>query len=119
VFDHVDIHVSNLGASRAFYREALGLPTSEGAWVEWGDFGITGASAERSATRRLHVAFGASDRDEVDGWWERMTAAGYASDGAPGPRPQYSASYYGAFVLDPDGYFHSLITGFLGALVPA
>jgi hypothetical protein len=32
-----------------------------------------------------------------------MTDAGYESDGEPGPRPQYSPSYYGAFVLDPDG----------------
>jgi hypothetical protein len=31
-----------------------------------------------------------------------MTAAGYENDGAPGPRPQYSPDYYGAFVLDPD-----------------
>jgi catechol 2,3-dioxygenase-like lactoylglutathione lyase family enzyme len=32
-----------------------------------------------------------------------MTAAGHPDDGAPGPRPQYSPSYYGAFVRDPDG----------------
>jgi catechol 2,3-dioxygenase-like lactoylglutathione lyase family enzyme len=31
------------------------------------------------------------------------TAAGYRDDGAPGPRPQYSEDYYGAFLLDPDG----------------
>ena len=32
-----------------------------------------------------------------------MTAAGYPDDGAPGPRPQYSPTYYGAFVRDPGG----------------
>lgn len=32
-----------------------------------------------------------------------MTEAGHQDHGAPGPRPQYSASYYGAFVCDPDG----------------
>jgi catechol 2,3-dioxygenase-like lactoylglutathione lyase family enzyme len=32
-----------------------------------------------------------------------MTAAGHRDDGAPGPRPQYSPGYYGAFVRDPDG----------------
>ena len=31
------------------------------------------------------------------------TDAGYRDDGAPGPRPQYSPDYYGAFLLDPDG----------------
>ena len=32
-----------------------------------------------------------------------MTNAGYQSDGDPGERPWYHESYYGAFVLDPDG----------------
>jgi catechol 2,3-dioxygenase-like lactoylglutathione lyase family enzyme len=32
-----------------------------------------------------------------------MTAGGHPDDGAPGPRPQYSPGYYGAFVRDPDG----------------
>jgi hypothetical protein len=31
-----------------------------------------------------------------------MTGAGHQDDGAPGPRPEYSPSYYGAFVRDPD-----------------
>ena len=103
MFDHVEIHVSDLAASRAFYGEALGLPTFDGELVEWGDFGIVAVDAEHPLTRRLHIAFGAESRAEVDAWWNRMTEAGYESDGEPGPRPQYSASYYGAFVLDPDG----------------
>jgi len=102
VFDHVDITVSDLAASRAFYREALGLPTVEGEWIEWGDFGIQPVDEEHPLTRNLHIAFGAADRDAVDAWWNRMTEAGYESDGEPGPRPQYSPTYYGAFVLDPD-----------------
>ena len=31
-------------------------------------------------------------------------AAGGRDNGPPGPRPHYHASYYGAFVLDPDGH---------------
>ena len=100
MFDHVDIHVSDLAASSRFYTTALGEPTHEREWVEWGDFGIT---ERANVTRHLHVAFGAGDRPAVDDWWRRMTAAGYESDGEPGPRPEYSADYYGAFVLDPDG----------------
>jgi catechol 2,3-dioxygenase-like lactoylglutathione lyase family enzyme len=100
VFDHVDLHVSDLAASRRFYSEALGLPTVDGEFVEWGDFGI---EVRDDVTRHLHIAFGAASRDDVDAWWNRMTEAGYRSDGEPGPRPQYSPSYYGAFVLDPDG----------------
>jgi catechol 2,3-dioxygenase-like lactoylglutathione lyase family enzyme len=103
VFDHVEIHVADLAASRAFYGEALGLPTMDGEVVEWGDFGILAVDAEHALTRNLHVAFGAESRDEADAWWNRLTEAGYDSAGEPGLRPQYSASYYGAFVLDPDG----------------
>ena len=103
VFDHVEIHVSDLAASLAFYREALGLPTVDGEVVEWRDFGVLAASDEHPLTRRLHVAFGVEDRDAVDAWWSRLTGAGYASDGEPGPRPRYGESYYGGFVVDPDG----------------
>jgi catechol 2,3-dioxygenase-like lactoylglutathione lyase family enzyme len=103
MFDHLDIHVSDFAASRRFYFEALGLPSTDGEYVAWGDFGIEAVSAEHPLTRNLHIAFGAEDRDAVDAWWNRMTEAGYESDGEPGPRPQYSADYYGAFVLDPDG----------------
>jgi catechol 2,3-dioxygenase-like lactoylglutathione lyase family enzyme len=103
VFDHVDIHVSEPAVSRRFYLEALGPPTSEGGYTGWGDFGIEVVSPEHPLTGRLHIAFGAEDRDAVDAWWGRMTEAGYESDGEPGPRPQYSPEYYGAFVIDPDG----------------
>ena len=88
VFDHVDITVSGLAASRAFYHEALGLPTVEGEWIEWGDFGIQPADDEHSLTRNLHIAFGADSRDDVDAWWNRMIEAGYESDGEPGERRQ-------------------------------
>jgi catechol 2,3-dioxygenase-like lactoylglutathione lyase family enzyme len=100
VFDHVTIRVSDFAASRRFYTEALGLPTHDADYVEWGDFGIAPGD---HPTRNLHVGFGVADRDDVDAWWNRLTEAGYESDGEPGPRPQYSESYYGAFVLDPDG----------------
>src|SRR5689334_24271380 len=74
-----------------------------GDYVDWGDFSLAEATADKPVTRGLHVAFIATSRVAVDEWWRTMTEAGYRDDGAPGPRPQYSASYYGAFVLDPDG----------------
>jgi catechol 2,3-dioxygenase-like lactoylglutathione lyase family enzyme len=103
MFDHVGIAVSDLAASRAFYHEALGLPDVEGEFIEWGDFGIQAVDDEHSLTRNLHIAFGVADREAVDAWWSRMIEAGYRSDGEPGPRTEYSASYYGGFVIDPDG----------------
>jgi catechol 2,3-dioxygenase-like lactoylglutathione lyase family enzyme len=101
VFDHVTIRVSNLAASRRFYELALGAPTyDQDGFLAWDDFLIL---AGPNVARRLHIGFRAPDRASVDDWWERLTGAGYASDGSPGPRPQYTDTYYGAFVLDPDG----------------
>jgi hypothetical protein len=34
---------------------------------------------------------------------EAAIAAGGRDNGAPGLRPEYHPSYYGAFVFDPDG----------------
>ena len=105
MFDHVAIRVRDFGASGDFYRLALGEPTFDdgSAFTAWGNFINALTSEEKPPAKRLHIGFGAHDRAEVDSWWERMTKAGYESDGAPGERPQYHESYYGAFVLDPDG----------------
>jgi catechol 2,3-dioxygenase-like lactoylglutathione lyase family enzyme len=108
MFDHVTIGVSDLEASRCFYElaiETLGFPepTTGRHFFEWHDFSISQVRQQRPLTRNLHVAFVARSREEVDEWWETMTRAGYRDDGQPGPRPQYSADYYGGFVLDPDG----------------
>jgi catechol 2,3-dioxygenase-like lactoylglutathione lyase family enzyme len=104
VFDHVTIRVGDLDASRRFYELALGEPTHlDEHFAEWRDFGVAPSSAAKPVTRRLHVGFGARDRQEVDRWWKRMTDAGYENDGDPGVRPWYHPSYYGAFVRDPDG----------------
>jgi predicted lactoylglutathione lyase len=40
----------------------------------------------------------------VDVCHAAAVAAGGRDSGAPGPRPEYSEGYYGAFVLDPDGH---------------
>ncbi len=74
-----------------------------GGFVEWDDFSISEETAARPATRRLHVGFYAESPLHVDAWWSALTAVGYQSDGAPGPRPAYGPAYYGAFVLDAAG----------------
>ena len=81
----------------------LGIDTTHTGeqFTEWGDFSL--AEARRgSGHARLHIGFGASSRER----WTSSgvgTAAGYRSDGEPGPRPKYREDYYGAFLLDPDG----------------
>jgi catechol 2,3-dioxygenase-like lactoylglutathione lyase family enzyme len=108
VFDHVGIAVSDLGESERFYRtvlSVLGIEPShaDGGLVEWDDWAIEPANAERPATRALHIGFRAPDRAHVDAFWRAGIDAGYRSDGEPGPRTVYGPSYYGGFLLDPDG----------------
>lgn len=102
------IRASDRAASQRFYTAvlpALGIDVShDDEWyVEWRDFSLAQATADRPATRRLHVAFAAHSRGHVDAFWHAGVGAGYASDGEPGQRPQYGDDYYGGFLLDPDG----------------
>jgi catechol 2,3-dioxygenase-like lactoylglutathione lyase family enzyme len=108
VFDHVGIAVSDLAASERFYRTVLSVlgaePTHADAdLVEWEDWDIGPTDGEHPVTRGLHVAFRARDRAQVDEFWQAGVEAGYRDDGAPGPRAQYGPTYYGGFLLDPDG----------------
>ena len=102
------IRVSDREASERFYDTVLptvGLEKAHSGehFAEWGDFSLAQATQDRPVTRRLHIAFRAPSRAEVDEFWRVGTEAGYRDDGPPGERPQYSSDYYGAFLLDPDG----------------
>ncbi len=52
----------------------------------------------------MHVCFGARSRADVAAFHAAALAAGGRDFGGPGIREQYHPSYYGAFVLDPDGH---------------
>ncbi|HEX5191765.1 MAG TPA: VOC family protein [Solirubrobacteraceae bacterium] len=114
VIDHISIGVCDLERSRAFYRRALApLGFREhGPWrdgVRETSFGVEGAndfaiSLEYAPVGApVHIAFAADGREQVQAFHEAAIAAGGTDNGAPGPRPEYSPSYYGAFVRDPDG----------------
>ena len=108
VFDHVAIAVSDLAASERFYRTVLGVlgvePShADAELVEWDDWDIGPTDREHPVTRGLHVGFRARDHAQVDAFWQAGVDAGYRDDGAPGSRTQYGPTYYGGFLLDPDG----------------
>lgn len=104
MFDHVTIRVSDRAASERFYETVLAVlgieQTHSGEhFAEWDDFSL----AEGEPTHGLHTGFVAASEALVDEFWRVGTAAGYRSDGEPGPRPHYGEDYYGSFLLDPDG----------------
>jgi hypothetical protein len=51
----------------------------------------------------LGVAFTAPDRATVDAFHAAALEAGGTDNGGPGIRELYHPTYYGAFVLDPEG----------------
>ncbi len=52
----------------------------------------------------FHVGFVASDVKAVHAWYEACLECGGKDNGAPGPRPHYHPGYYGAFIVDPNGW---------------
>jgi catechol 2,3-dioxygenase-like lactoylglutathione lyase family enzyme len=114
VIDHMSIGVSDLAASRRFYLAALAPLgfVEQGSWSEEAretafgpdDLDDFALSTHYPPTNGGHVAFAADSREQVDAFHDAAIAAGGQDNGKPGIRPNYSPGYYGAFVLDPDGY---------------
>ncbi|MGH6948358.1 MAG: VOC family protein [Kiloniellales bacterium] len=118
MLDHVGFFVSDYARAKAFYEKALaplgyglvmevtaeqtggevhagfGPPQRPQLWIGTG----------RTLTGRLHVAFVAKDRAAVRAFHAAALVAGARDNGAPGLRPEYHPTYYGAFVVDPDGH---------------
>ena len=113
MLDHVSISVTDLVESAAFYDAALAplgmrrhreLATSIGYGRERSTFWIHALEKTTfSPGLGLHVAFAASTMNAVDTFYAAAMSHGGRDTGPPGFRPEYSADYYGAFVLDPTG----------------
>jgi len=119
MLDHIGFAVSNFQNSKKFYATALeplgvGLVMEVTAEQTGGSahagFGENGkpyfwiGDGEGTLRGRMHIAFAARTRAQVDAFHRAAMAAGGRDNGRPGLRPHYHAHYYGAFVLDPDGH---------------
>lgn len=117
MIDHIGIVASNFAASRAFYDGALAalkigvmmeVPPEQNGGNHGLGYGAEGKpffwlSNQGQRSGGMHVAFTAGSRAEVDAFYAAALQAGGTDNGAPGLRPHYHATYYAAFVLDPDG----------------
>lgn len=113
MFDHVKFGVSDYAKSKAFYVKAL-EPLGITAATEWPPNGIEIYHPEGSVSlclyqtdekpAHLHIAFAAESRHQVDAFYHAALETGGKDNGPPGLRPQYSGSYYAAFVICPDGH---------------
>ena len=112
MLDHVSIQCADLAASAAFYDAVLaplggqrvldfgevigyGVPPAPDFWI--------GRQATGDGFRESHLAFTAPDRAAVHAFFAAATARGAEVLHEPRLWPEYHASYYGAFVRDPDG----------------
>jgi catechol 2,3-dioxygenase-like lactoylglutathione lyase family enzyme len=76
-------------------------------WIKQGDAtqaNVPAAPTSGCGGPAVHIAFASDDRQSVDAFYRAALGAGARDNGAPALRPNYHANYYGAFVLDPDGY---------------
>src|SRR5215213_3267598 len=110
MLDHIGVPVSDFERSKRFYAQALsplgyellmepsvsaagfGRRNKPDFWIGQGEPG-----------QAFHIAFAADNRALVDAFHEEALAAGGRDNGGPGLRLEYHPSYYGAFVLDPEG----------------
>jgi catechol 2,3-dioxygenase-like lactoylglutathione lyase family enzyme len=113
VFDHVVFGVRDYAASRDFFVKAL-APLGVTVLSE-GPLGIELCRQDSDASlcirlqpephpARLHLAFAAASRQQVEAFYRAALQAGAKDNGAPGLRPNYHANYYAAFVIGPDGH---------------
>jgi catechol 2,3-dioxygenase-like lactoylglutathione lyase family enzyme len=110
MLDHISLRVVDFERAKAFYTAIL-APLGYGLVMEFGTgagFGPKGKPAfwitKADTAQPTHIAFTSPSREAVRQFYAAALAAGAKDNGAPGLRAEYHPSYYGAFVLDPDGH---------------
>ena len=116
ILSHVSIGTDDLQRSAQFYdtvlatigaRRIMDVGEDAIAWGrEWPEFWVNRPLDQRPSApgNGTHIAFHATSRGQVDAFYRAAIAAGATDCGAPGPRPEYGAPYYGCFVRDLDGH---------------
>ena len=114
MIDHVSIAVRDLDAAARFYAAVLAplgftqletRPATVGFGKTYPEFwlNLRKDMTPVAAGSGAHVALRARSTEMVDAFHAAALAAGGASDGAPGLRPQHGEGYYAAFIRDADG----------------
>lgn len=115
IMSHVSIGTNDLARAVAFYdavlptlgcRKLFEYPGAIAYGKRFPEFWVQTPIDGKAATvgNGTHLCFIATSKEAVHAFHEAALAAGATDDGPPGPRPQYSEGYYGAFARDPDGH---------------
>lgn len=120
MIDHLSTYSTQFEKAQTFYDKALGALGYErtaslvASWdaefpnrrmCAYGPPGkrIVWLIEVKSAASPRHVAFVAPTRKHVQAFFDAALANGGTDNGGPGVREQYHPTYFGAFVIDPDG----------------
>jgi catechol 2,3-dioxygenase-like lactoylglutathione lyase family enzyme len=115
MLDHIAIRVKDLEKSKAFYQKVLavlGYSHNIGSKKEsFYGFGleedpileIFKPTQKRPLNRKIHIAFKAKNKEQVKEFYRIAMENGGIDNGKPGPRKNYTPTYYATFVIDPDG----------------
>ncbi len=115
MLSHVSLGVRDLAAATIFYDAVLAALGYVRLWTGASGLGYGApgggeklnifAYADTSpAGQGFHLAFAAPDRTAVDRFHAAALSNGGTDSGVPGLRPHYGATYYAAFVRDPEGH---------------
>jgi catechol 2,3-dioxygenase-like lactoylglutathione lyase family enzyme len=114
MIDHVSVPVRDLAAAAAFYARVLAplgyaelveRPATVGFGKRYPEFWLN-LRADLDAPPAdpgAHVALRAASEEAVRAFHAAALASGGSDAGAPGPRQAAMTTYFGAFILDPDG----------------
>jgi catechol 2,3-dioxygenase-like lactoylglutathione lyase family enzyme len=114
--DHIDLTVTDVVRSRAFYDKVLAelgfRRIQDEHNINWANAHVSVGiyeAAEKGAThtrRRVgfhHLALRAKGREDVDRFHEFLVREGVTVLDPPAEYPQYGPGYYAVFFADPDG----------------
>lgn len=115
MLSHISLGVRDLGRATAFYDPVMATLGWSRVWDDETGVGYGPASGAdifslfvhpdaAAPGPGFHIAFDAPSRAVVEAFHAIALAAGATDDGPPGPRPNYTPTYYAAFVIDPEGY---------------
>lgn len=116
MISHLSFGVSDLQRAMRFYDAVLAELGYGRVWADETAAGYGPAGGNDKLALKLqsgpvvppgpgfHLAFNAPSRQAVDRFHAAALRHGGMDRGAPGLRPDYSDTYYAAFVLDPDGH---------------
>ncbi len=115
VISHVSIGTNDFERARAFYDKVLAplgctrqeeFPGGVAYGKQFPEFYVQKPIDGQPAGvgNGTHISFFATSKEQVHRFYEAALEAGATPDGAPGPRPDYGAPYYGCFIRDLDGH---------------